>query len=199
MGSMRWDGEEFALVLTGVAYFAALGLPMLGKATIPRSMRWLILVAGAVFVGASVVLASHPRYPASWVVWLLPLVPIVVIISLVRDYAREQAAAGASTASAPTASATTAPATSPNASTPSATEARTTLDPQPTPTDDAAARDAADPDSSAEHLADLAYGHPELHELLALNPGTPASVLEWMASLGDPVVTGAIGERASHE
>jgi hypothetical protein len=54
---------------------------------------------------------------------------------------------------------------------------------------------AADPSAAADELATIAYMHPQLRATVASNPATPASVLEWLAALGDPAVHAAIASR----
>jgi hypothetical protein len=54
---------------------------------------------------------------------------------------------------------------------------------------------AADPKTSLEVLADLAYRHPELRAAIAANPSTYPDLLEWLGGLGDPEVDAALRKR----
>ena len=56
-------------------------------------------------------------------------------------------------------------------------------------------RQAGDPATPPEVLADLAYNHPELRPLIAANPAAYEGLLEWMAALGEPAVTAALAAR----
>lgn len=58
---------------------------------------------------------------------------------------------------------------------------------------------ASNPATPATTLADLAYGEPCVRTLVALNPSTPANVLEWLANLGEPPITAALGSRDVRE
>ena len=58
------------------------------------------------------------------------------------------------------------------------------------------ARQAADPATPQEVLADLAYRHPELRPLVAANPTTYEGLREWLRALGDPAVDRVLGGRA---
>src|SRR5690606_7874196 len=55
---------------------------------------------------------------------------------------------------------------------------------------------AIDPQATAEELADIAFTKPYLRAAVAINPATPANVLDWLASQGDPVVHSAIAARS---
>jgi hypothetical protein len=54
---------------------------------------------------------------------------------------------------------------------------------------------AADPETPAAELADLAYSHPEARVAVATNPSTPANVLGWLAATGADDVMSAIAHR----
>ena len=54
---------------------------------------------------------------------------------------------------------------------------------------------ASNPATPVTTLADLAYGEPCVRTLVATNPSTPANVLEWLAGLGEPAITAALGSR----
>lgn len=56
------------------------------------------------------------------------------------------------------------------------------------------ARQAADPATPQEVLADLAYRHPELRPLVAANPATYEGLREWLRALGDPAVDRVLGD-----
>jgi len=58
-------------------------------------------------------------------------------------------------------------------------------------------RRAADPATSQQELADLAYAWPQLRPLIAANPSAYAGLLEWLAALGDPAVNAALQARQS--
>src|SRR5690606_8885784 len=54
---------------------------------------------------------------------------------------------------------------------------------------------AANPAASAQELASMAYLNPSLRATIARNPAAPASLLEWLAGLGDSSVRAAINAR----
>jgi hypothetical protein len=60
-------------------------------------------------------------------------------------------------------------------------------------------RRAADPSTPPADLADLAYRHAELRPLVAGNPAAYQGLLEWLGSLGDPVVDAVIAARGPAE
>lgn len=56
-------------------------------------------------------------------------------------------------------------------------------------------RQAADPATPLETLAELAHRHPELRAIIAANPSTYPDLLEWLGTLGDPEVDAALRAR----
>lgn len=56
-------------------------------------------------------------------------------------------------------------------------------------------RQAADPETPLDVLAELAYQHPELRAAIAANPSTYPDLLEWLGNLGDPEVDRALRAR----
>lgn len=189
---MRWSGEQYVLLLTAVLFAV---VPLLGS----RPSFRLARMSAVVFGGAAVVTATsafllatveHPSLPA--LLWWLPAIPVVVIVIMVRDAAsrrRSQAPhvsqpVTAGSVSPPLRVQVPMPSTAPLAS--------------HHPADDATARARAhNPYTDAADLADLAYGYPALRAAVARNPAAPAAVLEWLAEIGDPVVTAAITARGS--
>jgi hypothetical protein len=56
-------------------------------------------------------------------------------------------------------------------------------------------RRGSDPSTPPADLADLAYKHAELRPLIAGNPAAYQGLIDWLASLGDPVVDAVIASR----
>jgi hypothetical protein len=56
-------------------------------------------------------------------------------------------------------------------------------------------RRGSDPSTPPADLADLAYKHAELRPLIAGNPAAYPGLLDWLGSLGDPVVDAVLAAR----
>ncbi|WNM24673.1 hypothetical protein RN607_00845 [Demequina capsici] len=134
-----------------------------------------------VFIGAAAALSTieNASYPP--LLWVLPLVPLMVIAVLIRDAlvggtGRRRDGFDAMGAQV------------------DGSESSQTF----TTTIGTGEVLASDPEASPEQLAEIAYAQPTLRPVVAANPSTPASLLEWLAALGDPAVQRAIGARAAH-
>jgi len=178
---MHWSAEEFVLVITGVLFAGIVASSRLPRVELTLTSRRAFAIGAVVFIGAAAALATveNASYPP--LLWVLPLVPLMVIGVLIHDAVAAGAAGGGieePTMGAQEDSVTVTTATS------SAFGAEKAL--------------AADPSASAEELAEIAYAEPMLRPVVAANPATPASLLEWLSALGDPAVQRAIGARAAH-
>ncbi len=185
---------------TGALFIVVLLLGRSPTVSLSRMSYVMFSAAAAVCVTAGVLLATvdDAWYPP--VLWLLPVIPAVEIVILVRDaLSREEDAAEAAELVAIEVG-------EPRVDHPVTSIPRRVAKILPQsagrgtqhPADDAAARARAhNPHTDATVLADLAYGYPGLRAAVAGNPATPATVLDWLAESGDPVVTAAIAARGS--
>ena len=189
---MYWSAEEILLAVTGALFFVIVASSFFARVQVAPTSRLTFAIGAVVFVGAAVILAriEEVRYPG--LLWLLPLVPMIVIGVLLRDAiagpkGRATRAVGRVApdrdADAPRRAAFFPP-----------TEDLLTVGEG----GDGRVRElASDPEATAQELADIAFTRPHLRAAVARNPATPANVLEWLASQGDPVVQAAIVSRSS--
>ncbi|WP_284327992.1 hypothetical protein [Demequina litorisediminis] len=183
---MYWSGEEYVLLATGVLFAAVVTASVHRRVTLTARSRLTFSVGAIVFLAAAVVLASIDSVVYPPFLWLAPLVPLVILGVLIRDAvvsARgETSAPSQRSSSAPVRRASVIPVA---AVTPGS------------PSDRMLRMRAADPTASPQELARIAYAHPDMRATVAGNPSTPANLLEWLASVGDPAVHSAISTRTS--
>ncbi|WP_084075392.1 hypothetical protein [Demequina sp. NBRC 110052] len=184
---MHWSAEEIVLVVTGVLFAGIVASSYLPQVELTLTSRLAFAIGAVVFIGAAVTLAGVESASYPPLLWILPLVPLMVIGVLIRD------AVVGGTAAAPQSS------TAMGAQGEHEMRVTELLGPAPGDSGVGIGRAlAADPHASPEQLAELAYAQPVLRPLVASNPATPANLLEWLASLGDPDVQRAIGTRTAH-
>jgi hypothetical protein len=205
---MYWTAGEFVLLGTAALFGVVLLLGLLPAVRLWLVSRVVFAVAGVLCAGAALILASfdHVNYPA--LMWTVPLIPVTVIVVMVRDAARttgvlvdEPALVAVATAEPEPEAQTPTQATVAQADVvvhrirrpvPFTERRRTNL------AEDAVARARAhNPYTDPTDLAELAYGYPMLRAVIAANPATPATVLDWLAETGDPVVIAAISARGT--
>ena len=184
---MHWAGEEYAVAITGVLFFAIVVVSLWRRFSMSAGSR-LTFLAGAIACVGSATLLAHVddvRYP--FVVWALPVVPLIIIGVLVRDAVAWQPLGHATSASLEhqaDAGAPSRPAFFPPADHPQSAEGGGGGEVR---------RKAADPHATPQDLAQIAFAHPQVRATVAINPATPANVLEWLASQEDPRAVAAIG------
>ncbi len=185
---MHWSGEEWMLLITGVLFAAAAAAGTIRFVTLTLRSQLTFTVGAAAFIVAAIVLAQRTDVLYPPFLWLFPLLPAAILGVIVRDALvtrRIGGAAGASQAGSvveavdvrrssviPVAAATT--------GSPAARLLRMR---------------AADPTASPQELARIAYAHADMRAIVAGNPATPVSLLEWLASVGDSNVHAAISTR----
>ncbi|WP_084125259.1 hypothetical protein [Demequina sp. NBRC 110054] len=179
---MHWSAEEFVLVITGVLFAGIVASSRLPRVELTLTSRRAFAIGAVVFVGAAAALATieNASYPP--LLWVLPLVPLMVIGVLIHDAVAVGAAHDRS-------------------QDPTMSAQGNLSEPVDDAVDDVLRvghTRAADPAATAEDLAEIAYAEPRLRPVVAANPATPASLLEWLSALGDPAVQRAIGARAAH-
>lgn len=64
-------------------------------------------------------------------------------------------------------------------------------------TDEELRRQAGDPETPLQAIADLAYHHPELRAIIAANPSSYPDLLGWLAQLGEPDIDAALARRST--
>ncbi|WP_084079376.1 hypothetical protein [Demequina sp. NBRC 110057] len=174
---MSWSGEEYVLLTTGVLFAGAVAASAHPRVTLTTRSRVTFSVGAAAFMLGAIFLASIETVVYPSLVWLTPLVPLAILAVMLRDAWVAPPAAPAS-----------------------AVVRRTSLIPvhQATPgsaSDRLLRSRAADPTATPAELARIAYAHPDMRATIAANPASPASLLEWLASVGDPAVHSAISTR----
>jgi len=186
---MHWSGEEYVLAFTGALFLAIVVASFSRRFSMSAGSRASFLSGAVVGVASAVVLGDVDDVVYPLFIWGLPVVPLIIIGFLVRDALAWQPAADAATilagdeadAGVPRRAAFFPPADHPqSADVGGGGEVR---------------RKAADPDSSPQELAEIAFAHPAARTAVAHNPATPANVLEWLATQDDPAVLSAIGAR----
>ena len=204
---MDWSAEEFAVAITAFLFLGLVAFSFLPRVELTLRSRATFAIGVALFLGTAALLAriENVQYPPF--VWVLPLIPLVIIGLLVRDRRalarsprRNPARAAFDSASTTAVGDVAAPSDAhdympdlahvrrksafPGESDGSALHAARVLRER-----------AANPSASAQELASMAYMNPSLRATIAGNPAAPASLLEWLAGLGDTSVRAAINAR----
>jgi len=185
---MHWSAEEFALVITGFLFLAAVASSFLPRVELTRVQQAALAIGAAAVLGSAVLSArtedAHLSGPA-WAALAFPVAALAVIVTLAHSSrSGHPTRASALDEHAPEA--------------PSGVTRTSVLAPRAV---DSPARRvllarAADPGSSAQELLQIACRHPHLRAVVAANPSTPASTLDWLASHGDPEIREAIALRS---
>ncbi|MFV0634608.1 hypothetical protein [Demequina sp.] len=174
---MYWSAEEFVLVITGLLFLVVVASSFLPRVELTPMTRAALAIGAAAFIGAAALLARFEDVLFPPLVWFTPVVPLLALVVLVRDSRR--------LAHVP--------------SEPEPVVVRRAPAFREPPTDTAATRAlaarAVNPLATGDELARLAWRHESLRPLIAANPSTPSSVLEWLSSLGDASVSAAIAAR----
>ena len=181
---MNWSGEEYVLLSTGLLFAVIVAGGLHRRVELTRRSQITFSLGAAVFVAAAIVLSGIPAVVYPPFLWLMPLVPLMILVVLVRDVWRTPAK-GESGAEdlAPVLAVNRSSVIPVSASTPGS------------PSDRMLRMRAADPTASPQELARIAYAHADMRATVAGNPATPANLLEWLASVGDPAVHAAISTR----
>jgi hypothetical protein len=59
--------------------------------------------------------------------------------------------------------------------------------------------EAADPNTSATRLAEIAYQHPNARRFVAGNPNAYPGLVDWLRELNDPLVAQTLETRADRD
>ncbi|WP_144276245.1 hypothetical protein [Demequina sp. NBRC 110053] len=139
--------------------------------------RTAFAIGAVAFTGAAALLAriEDVLFPA--LLWAAPAVPLLILAVIARDARRKVAP--------------------PVTGGQGVRRASTLAAAEDTPASRALAARAQSPRSTEHELAQIAWRHAHLRAAVAANPATPAAVLEWLATHGDPEINAAIAGRAS--
>ena len=189
---MDWTVEALCVLITGLLFVAIVVAGLTPLASLSPASFVAFSAAAVVFIGAAFALArvQAVNYPPA--MWVLPILPLLIIGVLGKD------AVAARRASARPERATAI--ARPDAERPVValvgTPARSGESVQG---GDGTARElAGSPDATPNELAHMAINHPELRSVIARNPMTPRSVLEWLAQQGSEEAAAALqGRQAS--
>ena len=185
---MDLSAEEFALAITAFLFLGLVAFSFLPRVELTLRSRATFAIGVALFLGTAALLAriENVQYPP--LMWLLPLVPLAIMGLLVRDRLMGPYRPGGHETVSPQpehdfVKVRREPAF-PGEREGSTLQAARIL------------RDrAANPAASPQELASMAYLNPSLRATIAGNPAAPASLLEWLAGLGDSSVRAAINAR----
>ena len=184
---MEWGVAQTALVVAGVLFLLCVVASLHPRVSLSLTSRIVLSAGAGAYVAAAIGFRRADSVSRVPVAWLVPIVLVAVLAVVARDVmtpvvARAHGRDRLGTfipAPARSMGAVASPVDA--AASPTATE--TVL------------AQASDPTTSPSDLADLAYTAPEARSAVAANPGTPASVLTWLAANGDTAVVAAIAER----
>ncbi|WP_144268087.1 hypothetical protein [Demequina sp. NBRC 110055] len=185
---MYWSGEEWMLLITGVLFAAAAAAGAIPIVTLTRRSQLTFAAGATAFIVAAIVLAQSETVVYPPLLWLVPLLPAAILAVITRDAVFARRAGGAATGAfqdhlqraADVRRASVIPVATATAGSPAERMLRMR---------------ASDPTASPQELARIAYAHADLRALVAGNPATPVSLLEWLASVGDSSVHAAISTR----
>ena len=188
---MDWTAESLSILLTGVLFLGIVGAGLSPVVTLTPMSFGAFGAGGVVFVAAAFALArvQDVNYPP--LMWALPILPLLIIGVLCKD------AVAARRVSSQTAHATAI--ARPDVQRPlAAPEKAPALAEEPLRSGEGSARElAASAYVTPNQLAHMAINNPELRSVIARNPLTPDSVLEWLADRGSPDAIAAIQQRAA--
>jgi len=193
---MDWTVEALSVFVTGVLF---MGIVVAGRTplvSLSTMSNVAFGVAGVVFIVSAFALARVQAVNYPPLMWILPILPLLIIGVLCKDAVSARQATGQPvrvTAIArpnderPIAAPETAPAKAHEPARGGEGSAHIT---------------AASLSATPNELAHIAINNPDLRPVVAMNPLTPASVLDWLAQQGDPAVAEALRSRglasASH-
>ncbi len=169
---MEWGVEETVLAGLGALFLCGVALSVHPRLTLSLASRIALALAAGGYLAAAVGSSSMEIVGGPRVVWILPVAPLAAAVIVTRDMMK-------------TGTMRRVHAMSRAASVEYELER------------DAAAKRAraANPNTPATELADMAYTEPAVRETIAANPATPSSVLAWLATTGDDAVLNAIASR----
>ncbi len=190
---MDWTVEALSILLTGVLFF---GIVLAGLFSVVALsiMSFVFFSTGAVvFIGAAFALARVQAVNYPPLLWALPLLPLLVIGVLVKDAVaarREPVQPAHATAIArPDAEHLLAASVE--------VPARLITESGRGGEESARVR-ASSAHVSPNELAHMAINFPELRPIIARNPLTPVSVLEWLAQQDSPEAISALEARRAN-
>jgi len=186
---MDWTIEALGVLVTGLLFVVIVVAGLTPLASLSRTSFVTFGVAGVMFIGAAFALArvQAVNYPPA--MWILPILPLLIIGVLGKD---------AVTARRATAQPVHATAIArPDVERPLAALVEApALGLESQQGGEGTARDiAGSPYATPNELAHIAINNPELRPMIARNPMTPGSVLEWLAQQGSPEVLEALRTR----
>jgi hypothetical protein len=189
---MDWTVEALSILLTGVLFFGIVFAGLTSYVTLSM-MSFVSFSTGAVvFIGAAFALARVQAVNYPPLLWALPLLPLLIIGVLVKD-----AVAARRESSQPAhATAIARPDDERLFAAPSGVPAELVTESGGGGEESARLR-AASAHVSPNELAHMAINHPELRPIIAVNPLTPVSVLEWLVQRGSPEATSALAARTA--
>lgn len=185
---MDLSADEFALAITAFLFLGLVAFSFLPRVELTLRSRATFAIGVALFLGTAALLVwiENVQYPP--LMWLLPLVPLAIMGALVRDRLMGPNRSGGHETVAPF---------------PEQDFVKVRREPAFPGERHGTARPAArilrdraaNPTASPQELASMAYLNPSLRATIAGNPAAPASLLEWLAGLGDSSVRAAINAR----
>ena len=188
---MDWTAESLSILLTGVLFMGIVCAGLSPLVTLTPMSFGVFGAAGVVFVVAAFALArvQEVNYPP--LMWTLPILPLLIIGVLCKD------AVAARRVSSQTVHATAI--ARPDAERPlAAPEEAPAMAQEPFRSGEGSAHAlVTSAHVTPNQLAHMAINNPELRPLIARNPLTPPSVLEWLAEGGSPEAASAIEQRKS--
>ena len=192
---MSWSLNGAVILVTGMLFLGIVICALTSVVSLTRTSIVAFGSAAGVCVGTAIVLAwvDEVQYPP--LTWVLIFLPLGIVGVLLRDgYAAKHVAQQAERASANARPDGSDP-LAPGMAVPSA--ALATPGGRVAAASDAEDRAlAANPWAKPDDLARLAVNRPDLRPVIAANPATPAAVVAWLASTGDPAVERALQQRA---
>jgi|GEM_PF-1586542 len=185
---MDWTVETLSVLLTGVLFVGIVVAGLFSRATLSTESFVAFGAAGVVFVAAAFALVRVQAVNYPPFMWALPVLPLLVIGVLSRDAVTARRASArpehvTAIARPDDERPLVAPAEAP--AVPSSEAGRGD--------EGSARRMAASLETTPNQLAHMAINYPELRPIIASNPLTPHSVLQWLAHRGEPAAIAALG------
>lgn len=178
--------EEFALIITSFLFLGLAAFSFPPRVELALRSRATFAIGVALFLGTAALLVGIENVQHSSWWWVVPV--LATLAMAVREHLVGLKASGGSETIGPRSSSEIAAVDVK----PGPSQARLTA--HVAAACSLRAR-AANPTTSPQELVSLAYSNPALRATIAVNPATPATLLEWLADVGDPAVQAAIGAR----
>jgi len=186
---MTWTIDAVSVLAAGVFFAGIVIAGLTPFASLTPASFVAFGAASVVFIGAAFGLARVQEADSVPLMWVVPILPLLVIGVLLKDAVTARRASGQpERVTAIARPGDEWPLAAPGSA--SAVHLQQSRDGEGSPRELVGSLDV-----TPNQLAHFAINYPELRAVIARNPLTPDSVIEWLGQQGDPEVIAAIQSR----